>query len=579
MKWLKYLFIISFLIANNALAAPSGMISQTNGNSASLATGNTRFLCPLAGNSKAWGATETQQRCVMPSAGTFSKMYFALSGTSGTGSRAFTFRVNGATPTNSLTCTITNTTNCNDTTNTVSVVAGDTVDIQQITTGTLNSTPTYWGVQFQADVNTNEQPIYNTVPGGITGTSSSNFAGIQSDPTIQGTESDAFQVIPTNGTLKNLFVNIITTPTVQLVITLRKKGTGNTTLTCTILNGSNTCNDTNPAHAVTVTAGDAFDIQYDATTGAATRVAASMVFAPTVDGEMIGMGVTQGGMSQLTTNFSHSSGADGSAWGSTESTVQQLFLPGTGKKLYAYADANVAGSGQTVTFTARDNVTSQTLTCPINSGASTCNDTTHTFAIAQSDLLDMQIVLSASTSTQTGHYGMVIAMNTATPAATNTPTPTSTVTRTPTITNTPTSTSTITQTSTITNTPTNTPTITLTPTITNTPTSTFTITNTPTVTNTSTATFTPVPPTNTPTSTNTPTVTSTITNTPTITQTPTITNTPTNTFTVTSTVTQTPTITNTPTNTFTRTVTSTPTMTNTPGPISFHGLPLLGVGR
>lgn len=474
---MKKLLLLLLFLPSICLAAPTGMLYQMNGNSASLATGNTRFLCPLAGNAKAWGATESQVSCVAPSDIVFKNFTVLLSGASGTGSRAFKFLVNGADPGSSISCTITNGTNCSDNTDIVTVTTGQTVSIQQVTTGTLNSTPTYWSVGVEANVNTNEQALMSVIQGGISGTISSNFSGIQGDINVQSTEADVWQTFPTGGTLKNLYCWLASAPSTNTICNVRKRGTGNTAITCTVPSGSTTCQDL--THTVTVTAGDSYDIQYDATNNTnSPRTKAGVVFAPTIDGEMVVLESTAGGMTQGTTNFIQAEGAV-TGFSTTESVVEQIFLAGTAKKLFVQLEANVGGAAQTIVYTEMDELGAQPLTCSIPTGASTCNDTTHTGPIVSGDRVDMRAVLSALSATSTGHSGFVIAMATATPgSATNTPTSTATFT--------------------VTNTPTNTVTATAT--------------NTPTITNT------PAGPTSTPTQT--PTITATITNTPTITPTP-----------------------------------------------------------
>ena len=160
-----------------------------------------------------------------------------------------------------------------------------------------------------------------------------------------------------------------------------------------------------------------------------------------------------------------------------------------------------------------------------------------------------------------GSFPPISATNTPTPSPSLTPSPT--ITPTETATNTPTPSVTATETQTSTPTPTNTPTPSVTTTRTETPTPTPTVTETPTQTVTPTNTETP---TVTPTNTETPTQTITPTNTETPTNTPTNTETPTNTPTETPTNTPTETPTNTPTNTQTPTTTPIPTTTPTPTP-------------
>lgn len=55
------------------------------------------------------------------------------------------------------------------------------------------------------------------------------------------------------------------------------------------------------------------------------------------------------------------------------------------------------GVGNSVVVTWRKNASSQTVTCTISGAVATsCNDTTHSFAVAQSDLLDYQLVFSGT---------------------------------------------------------------------------------------------------------------------------------------------------------------------------------------
>ncbi len=57
------------------------------------------------------------------------------------------------------------------------------------------------------------------------------------------------------------------------------------------------------------------------------------------------------------------------------------------------------GAGASGVFTARKNGSSQTLTCTVTGsalGPDTCSDITHSFSVAQGDLLDYQLVLSGT---------------------------------------------------------------------------------------------------------------------------------------------------------------------------------------
>jgi hypothetical protein len=70
----------------------------------------------------------------IPVAGSLTNLNAVLGGST-TGSYVFTVRVNSATPTNPLTCTVSGSTACADTNNCTDVAAGDIVTIMSVTSG------------------------------------------------------------------------------------------------------------------------------------------------------------------------------------------------------------------------------------------------------------------------------------------------------------------------------------------------------------------------------------------------------------------------------------------------------------
>ncbi len=59
--------------------------------------------------------------------------------------------------------------------------------------------------------------------------------------------------------------------------------------------------------------------------------------------------------------------------------------------------SSALGAGNSVAITWRKNASSQTVTCTISGASATsCNDTTHSFAVAQADLLDYQLVFTGT---------------------------------------------------------------------------------------------------------------------------------------------------------------------------------------
>jgi hypothetical protein len=70
---------------------------------------------------------------------------------------------------------------------------------------------------------------------------------------------------------------------------------------------------------------------------------------------------------------------------------------GTVQRLYVYANNNNS-NGKTNSFTVMKNGSPQTLTCSLV-GASSCSDTTHTFAVSAGDQIGIRITTAAATNT------------------------------------------------------------------------------------------------------------------------------------------------------------------------------------
>ncbi len=87
----------------------------------------------------------------------------------------------------------------------------------------------------------------------------------------------------------------------------------------------------------------------------------------------------------------------GNAISAGEVVLSVVPRAGTAKKLYCYV-ATAPGGADTVLITVRKNAADQALTCTITGAATTCNDTSNTFAVAVADRLSMSIASSAGTA-------------------------------------------------------------------------------------------------------------------------------------------------------------------------------------
>lgn len=83
---------------------------------------------------------------------------------------------------------------------------------------------------------------------------------------------------------------------------------------------------------------------------------------------------------------------------------------GTVSNIYVNVN-NAPGAGQTYTVTMRKNATNQTVTCTISGAAATsCNDTTHSFAVAAADNVSVQITSSGAAATlSVANFGFKLA--------------------------------------------------------------------------------------------------------------------------------------------------------------------------
>jgi hypothetical protein len=84
------------------------------------------------------------------------------------------------------------------------------------------------------------------------------------------------------------------------------------------------------------------------------------------------------------------------AFASTEANVQ-VGAPSAATISSLFVTLSAAlGTGNSIAVTWRKAGSSQTLTCTISNPALTCSDTTHNFTVAQSDLIDIQIVTTGT---------------------------------------------------------------------------------------------------------------------------------------------------------------------------------------
>lgn len=374
------------------------------GDNSALPSGDVSYASVASGYS--WSnAAAYRYQCVSTS-GTLNNLYISLSSALTGGSYTICLYQNGN-PT-SLSVTISSgSSSGSDTTHSVSLSAGDLVCLRCTPSGTSDTPVVYWSSQFTG-ANTGESLILGCI--------GCDTATTQYAPILQGygissaTPADAYQIIPTAGTIKNLYVAMDANPgggICDYKFTLYQNGSA-TALTCTIAGTNTTGNDT--THSVSVAAGDYvyLAIVPENSPTNAPDIAIGLTFAASIDGESLILGGSATYYSSGSAQYNRlSNNAFSLSFQTTESIVNQGGHSGfTLKKLYAKI-AVAPGAGNGLNLTVRGLSGSTNIVATISDPATTGNDTTHTYSVVDSDLLDIMLTRNVDFNTTQGWYGLV----------------------------------------------------------------------------------------------------------------------------------------------------------------------------
>ena len=291
---------------------------------------------------------------------------------------------------------------------TASIVADNTqlYNIKQVYTGTPTGTGISYIVGWQPSTEGDTVLL-------STGTATTaTFIQPNCGSCVTATESQAQMVVPVSGTLKNLTI-LAGDPGAgaTLVFTVRKN-LSSQTQTCTITHSTGSpwiCQDT--GHAITVTAGDTYDID-ETTTGSPSGsevVYAGMIFAPTVAGEFLfgscrSTATLAGGTLYLApTGRTATATSTEYNWGAYTGTAFTLHAMG------AYVGTapspgnytfNLRSCTSTCTTSATGYASVSTVTVQITASNQTANVGSLTASIGASAYLDTQSVPAASPAAQ-----------------------------------------------------------------------------------------------------------------------------------------------------------------------------------
>lgn len=315
------------------------------------------------------------------------------------GSMTFTLLVNGVAST--LICAITaGNTTASDITHTVSVAAGDVVEIK----GQGASTPTlptnYNGSVVFTSTASGKSLIFGSSPGGLSN-SATRYYVPQGTVTGQALVTTNPTAMPTAGVFSNLYVNLSNTPGVgtSYTFTLYKNGVA-TALTCIISDSATAGSDL--THSVTYAANDLISLEVVPVGTPTSRTAGwGILFAPTIDGESLQMSSIASLAGNATTRFLSAGGAGVGNTG-TESLARIAAPTFTAKKLYVNLSVapGVIDSNTTIL---RKTGADTALTTVVSGAVQTANnDSVHTVSYTGGDTVDF--TMSTSTTAATTRY-------------------------------------------------------------------------------------------------------------------------------------------------------------------------------
>jgi hypothetical protein len=244
-------------------------------------------ICNVA--SQNWTTTELDAEYVMPAGGTLSnlRVLIQVATVQDADALAFTLRVNGAD--SALTCTVGGTAgdrSCSDTSNTVSVSAGDLVTLQVVANSSFNTLGNCaW--TFVWNSTTANQSILMGMTSNLPVGTNTRYMTLHGECVEQTTEPPMETLIPTGATIKNLYVHTGAPFFGTRTWTVRKNGADTGITTTTANAGQVIISDT--VNTDTVVDDDEISIKCDTvgTIGGTQPHSWGLVFETDVEGEFL----------------------------------------------------------------------------------------------------------------------------------------------------------------------------------------------------------------------------------------------------------------------------------------------------
>ena len=343
---------------------------------------------------ESWHPTEALKQMLVSTAGILVNLHVKLDGSPGAGKTwTFTLMVNGSP--SALTFDISDDdTEGSNTANDITVAAGNGISIRATSSGSPTARSATWSLIFRGD--TKKESLFL----GRTDAHKTQlrFLGIAGINTSTQDEDDLYQVIPTAGKIKNLYVEMINAPgsgseAYRYTLRLNK---ANSALTVTITGAATTGNDT--THEITVAAGDTVGLYSEPLNSPANTTTAKigMTFVADTDGESCLLGGQFPSPSSTVDNYTTITTSTQS-FGATEINARQLVAqPCILKNLYVEI-GKAPSAGDSWDITVRKNEVDTDLTVRIaGSTAVTGNNTSDSILFSAFDYVTMEITPTSS---------------------------------------------------------------------------------------------------------------------------------------------------------------------------------------
>lgn len=357
------------------------------------------------GGGSVWTATAFNRQQLVSAPGTITTLAVKLDGVPGAGkSYTITLMKNGVAQLLEVIITGGAQTQGIDLAHPIAVVAGDYISLRCVPAGTPSVRRAQWCSIFQS-TNARQSLILGT---GITNSGGIVYVPLSHNYDVNDiTENLAYQVIPTAGKIKNLYVLLSVDPGVApdaYRFTMRKNG-ADQALTVTITADAISGNDI--ANEVVVAAGDLVNIKVEPLNvpAAQPQFNFGMTFEADIDGESILLGGSSDTPTLAATEYGFlAPGNTQWTWTATETSRQGLSLAGfTLRKFYAWMSGISAND---YLLKVRKALADSGLAITITAGSQSGNDIVHTYAPVDYESLDISC-LAAGTARHL-HSGLVV---------------------------------------------------------------------------------------------------------------------------------------------------------------------------